>query len=207
MPADLWATISAERTALAADLEPLAAEQWQTPSLCADWTVRDVVAHMAATAMITPPSFFVKMAGSGFKLARMQTKDIAAVRGDTPADTLATFRSIVGSTKHPPGPVDSWLGETIIHSEDVRRALSIGHSYPPDAVVRVADFFKGSNLIIGTKRRIDGVALRATDVQWSHGSGPEASGPILSLLLAMTGRKAALADLAGDGTEVLRARP
>jgi uncharacterized protein (TIGR03083 family) len=204
---DPWATIRAERTALAADLDGLADEKWQTTSLCSDWTVRDVLAHMAATAMITPPTFFVKMAGSGFSLPRMQTKDIAAVRGDTPADTLAVFTSIVGSTKHPPGPVDSWLGETIVHSEDIRRPLGITRAYPTESVVRLADFFKGSNLIIGTKRRIDGLTLTATDVTWSNGAGPEVSGPILALLLAMTGRKAALGELSGDGTEILRTRP
>jgi len=95
----------------------------------------------------------------------------------------------------------------LVHAQDIRRPLGIRHEYPMGAVVRVADFFKGSNLIIGTKRRIDGVALRATDTEWSHGTGPELSGPMLSLLMAMTGRKAALADLSGDGVATLKARP
>jgi len=70
----------------------------------------------------------------------------------------------------------------------------------------VADFYKGSNTLIGAKNRIAGVALRATDTDWSHGSGPEVSGPLLSLVMAMTGRKVALDDLEGPGLEVLRAR-
>jgi len=74
-------------------------------------------------------------------------------------------------------------------------------------VRRVADFYAGSNLIIGAKRRIDGLTLRATDATWSHGSGPEVSGPALSLVMAMTGRKAALDDLSGDGVATLRTRP
>jgi hypothetical protein len=73
-------------------------------------------------------------------------------------------------------------------------------------VVEVAGFFAKSNLLIGTKRRIEGLSLRATDVSWSHGSGPEVSGPILSLLMAMTGRKAALDDLSGEGVATLRSR-
>ena len=51
-----------------------------------------------------------------------------------------------------------------------------------------------------------GVALRATDTDWQHGSGPEVTGPMIALLLAMTGRKAALDDLKGDGAAVLRER-
>lgn len=70
----------------------------------------------------------------------------------------------------------------------------------------MADFYKGSNLLIGAKSRIAGVTLRATDADWSHGSGPEVSGPLLSLVLAMTGRKVALGDLEGPGVEVLRSR-
>jgi hypothetical protein len=91
-----------------------------------------------------------------------------------------------------------------VHGEDIRRPLGIAHAYPMDALTRVADFYKGSNLLIGAKRRIAGVTLRATDADWSTGTGPEAAGPMLSLLLAMTGRSAALADLTGEGVASLR---
>ena len=204
---DIWPVIHAERKALAADLQGLTDDQWSAATLCGQWTVRDAVAHMTATAKITPPVFFAKLAGSGFKLERLQDKDIAVERGSSPADTLARFEAIETSVKHPPGPVESWLGETVVHSEDIRRPLGIRHEYPADAVQRVADFYAGSNLIIGAKRRIDGLTLRATDATWSHGSGPEVSGPALSLVMAMTGRKAALDDLSGDGVATLRTRP
>ena len=94
----------------------------------------------------------------------------------------------------------------IVHSEDIRRALGIQHEYPTDAVVTVADFYKGSNLLIGSKRRISGLTLRATDAEWRHGTGPEVSGPILSLVMAMTGRKVADDDLTGEGVATLRSR-
>jgi uncharacterized protein (TIGR03083 family) len=203
---DIWPTIHAERKALATDLEGLNTDDWGKTTLCDRWTVEDLVAHMTATARISTPAFFAKLISSGFSFDRLQTKDIEAVKGATPADTLAAFRAEVDSTRHPPGPVDSWLGETIIHSEDIRRPLGITHTYPSDAVVRVADFYKGSNLIVGAKKRIDGLSLRATDTEWSHGSGPEVSGPVLSLVLAMTGRKGALDDLTGEGVEQLRQR-
>jgi hypothetical protein len=64
-----------------------------------------------------------------------------------------------------------------------------------------------SNLLIRAKRRISGLTLRATDTGWSSGSGPEVSGPMLSLLPAMTGRAAAVADLEGEGVATLRSRP
>ena len=203
---DTWTTIQAERQALAADLQDLTSEQWATPSLCSQWTVRDVLAHMTSTASLTPPAFFAKLASSGFNFDKLQESGIAAQRGDSPAATMAHFEAVETSRKHPPGPADTWLGETIVHAEDIRRPLGIKHSYPTEAVVRVADFFKGSNLLIGSKKRISGLRLLATDTEWSHGTGPEVTGPILTLVMAMTGRKAADDDLTGEGVETLRSR-
>lgn len=203
---DIWPVIQAEREALATDLQALGADQWATTSLCSQWTVRDVTAHMTATAKITPAGFFAKLAMSGFSFGRLQDKDIAAQKGATPADTLARFEAVRTSENHPPGPADTMLGETIVHAEDIRRPLGIRHDYPGGALVRVADFYKGSNLLIGSKKRIDGLTLRATDAEWSHGTGPEVSGPLLSLVMAMTGRKAAIGDLTGDGVTTLQAR-
>ena len=106
----------------------------------------------------------------------------------------------------PPGPVDSWLGETLVHAEDIRRPLGITHAYPLDALSRVAGFYRGSNLLIGGKTRVAGLTLHATDTDWTAGSGPEAKGPILALVLATTGRAAALDDLTGEGVATLRER-
>ena len=201
---DQWTLIHPEREALAADLANLDAAQWQTPSLCALWTVREVLAHMTATAAMTPARFIAKFAASGFNFTSMSNKDVVAELGGSPEETLARFRAQATSTTSPPGPMDTWVGEVIIHAEDIRRPLGIVHAYAPAAVVRVADFYKRSNTLIGAKNRIAGVTLRANDVAWSHGSGPEVTGPLLSLVLAMTGRKVALDDLEGQGVEVLR---
>jgi len=204
---DIWPVVRDERSALAADLAPLSEQQWSTPSLCNDWTVRDVLAHMTATAKVTPASFFPKLIGSRFSFGLMLADDIATERGASGAETLSHFEGVITSQKRPPGPRDTVLGETIIHSEDIRRALGLRHDYPTDAVVEVADFYKGSNLIIGAKRRIGGLTLRASDTDWSHGTGPEVTGPILAIVMAMTGRKAALDQLSGDGVATLRERP
>ena len=170
--ADLWSMIHHERAALADDLATLSDEQWDVPSMCTGWSVRDVVAHLTASAKISVPGFFIKMAGSGFSFTRMQTKDIAVERGASTAETLERFRGQITSTTHPPGPTDTWLGEAVIHGADIRRPLGIAQSTPTDAAVRVAEFYKGSNLVVGAKKRIDGLQLTATDADWSTGSGP-----------------------------------
>ncbi len=203
---DIWSTIHTERMALADQLADVDDEAWDTASLCEAWTVRDVVAHMTATAKISPLSFLPKLIGSGFSLGRMQAKDVARERGTSAADTLARFRSIVSSSKHPPGPSDTWLGEVIVHAEDVRRPLGLAHAYPLDAAAQVADSYAKSNLIIGGKRRMAGLNLTATDTSWTRGEGPEVAGPMMSLLLAVTGRRSGLDDLTGDGVSILAGR-
>lgn len=202
---DIWPVVHAERKALVADLSGLDAQQWAATSLSTDWTVRDVVAHMTATAKVTPAGFFPKLASNGFSFSKMQAKDIASESGNSIADTLANFEAIVNSTKRPPGPAATMLGETIVHAQDIRGALGLAHEYPMPAVMQVADFYKGSNLLIGTKKRIAGLTLKATDAEWSNGTGPEVSGPMLTLLMAMTGRKVT-DQLTGDGVETLRSR-
>lgn len=201
-----WPLIHAEREALAADLGSLTDEQWAMQSLCTGWSVRDVLGHMTATAKMTPPKFFAGLAGAGFRFNAMTEKDIAREATPNPSDGLAEFRRHVKDSTHPPGPLESMLGEAVIHSADIRRPLGMSREYPEEALTRVADFFKGSNLLTGAKRRITGLTLRATDTDWSTGSGPEVTGPHLSLVLAMVGRSAVLADLSGEGLATLRSR-
>ncbi|MCV7075548.1 maleylpyruvate isomerase family mycothiol-dependent enzyme [Mycobacterium szulgai] len=203
---DIWTTIAAERKALADDLTDLTPGQWDVQSLCAGWTVRDVVAHLSATAALNPPKFFGGMLKAGFNFDKFANGQLAKHRGPDPAATLGEFRSLQDSTSAPPGPKVSWLGEVVIHGADIRRPLGIPHSYPTDAVRQVIDFYKGSNLLSGAKKRVAGLALHATDDDWQHGHGELVEGPLLSLLLAMTGRGAACGDLRGPGVPTLRNR-
>jgi uncharacterized protein (TIGR03083 family) len=198
--------IHAEREALADDLAGIDDDKWRTPSLCSGWSVRDVLGHMAATARMTPPKFFLGFARSGFNFNAMTAKDVKRETAGTPQEGLAAFRGLVNATTHPPGPVDAMLAEVIVHSEDIRRPLFIIREYPEASVTRAADFYKGSNLIVGGKKRIEGLRLRATDTDWSTGDGPEVTGPAISLLLAIAGRSAALKDLSGAGLDTLAAR-
>ena len=204
---DLRALLRQERKALAADLEAIDEAAWETPSLCPGWTVRDVLAHMTALARMTPPMYFKKLVASGFNLGRLQARDIALERECDPAETLSRFRAVTASTRGLRAvPPTLALGETLLHAEDIRRPLGIGHEYPLAALVTVADAYKGSNVVVGTKRRITGLTLRATDTDWSTGTGPVVSGSMLALVMAMGGRLASLAALEGEGAETLRSR-
>ena len=197
--------IKAERIATADALAALPPADWDRPSLCAGWTVRDVVAHMIDSQTVTQPRFFARFAASGFRFPVMTRRNIETIRdGRSDGELLELLRSRTDARTAPPGPVLSWLGEAIVHGEDVTRAVGGYRDHPIEHLVAVADFYKRSNTLIGAMRRIDGLTLRATDADWRHGSGPEVSGPMIALVLAMTGRTAALSELGGDGVAVLR---
>ncbi len=176
-----WPTIHEQRGALANDLADLTAEQWRLPSLCPGWTVHQVLAHQVATAKMSPGKFFVKFAASGFNFTKFSNTALAVETTGGPAATLAAFRQVQTSTKAPPGPGDTWLGETLVHSEDIRRPLGIAHSYPLAWVTRATEFYAKSNAVIGGKKRVDGLTLKATDTDWSHGPDPSSKGrPIVA---------------------------
>jgi uncharacterized protein (TIGR03083 family) len=203
---DAWPMIHAERQALVTDLEAVTDEQWATPSLCAGWSVRDVLAHLMAAADQTPGGFVVRLAGSGFKFNKMVDKDIAKRTQGPPPSTLTAFKTRLNATTHPPGPIEAMVGEAVVHGEDIRRPLGISRTYPAETLIAVADFYKKSNLLLGGKRRVTGLTLRATDIDWSTGAGPEVTGPAASLVLGIAGRKAALDDLSGEGVAAFRTR-
>ena len=206
MSDSIWPTIHAERQALADDLADLNDKQWATPSLCSEWNVHEVTAHLLSAAKMTPPKFLRKFAAAGFNFDKFAGKEVAAESTGGPAATLAAFRAAQPRQTAPPGPKDTWLGEAFVHGEDIRRPLGIKRAYPLPEVTRAIAFYTKSNAIIGGRNRVAGLTLKATDTDFAIGDGPLVEGPAISLLLAASGRKVALDDLSGPGVDTLRAR-
>jgi uncharacterized protein (TIGR03083 family) len=202
----IWPTIHAERQALARDLADLTPEQWALQSLCSEWNVHQVLAHLLSAAKMTPVKFFRRYAAAGFRFNDFTAKQVAVEGASGPPQTLSSFRAARARTTAPPGPRETWLGEAFVHGEDIRRPLGIAHDYPLPEVARTLAFYARSNAIIGGKKRVSGLTLTATDTSVSVGSGPRVEGPVVSLMLAATGRKSALEDLSGPGVEELRRR-
>jgi uncharacterized protein (TIGR03083 family) len=206
MAESVWPTIHAERTALADDLAGLDPAAWATPSLCPGWTVADVLAHLLSLARMTPPRFVSRLAAARFDFNAYSAKQIALEGSAGPAATLAAFRAAESRESAPPGPKETWLGENLVHGEDIRRPLGIPHDFDLGAVTRVITFYAGSNPIIHGKQRLAGLTLEATDTDFTLGSGPLVRGPAVALMLAATGRKAALEELSGPGVATLQNR-
>ena len=204
--AEVWRMIHEQRAKTADMLDTLTPEQWDAQSLCADWTVRDVVAHCIETHLMTPGRFFSLFAGSAFRFNAMSAKRVAIHRTEPVSELLKQFRDSAGRTTGPPGPALTPLGEAVIHGEDIARPASKRIDVSPDTLIAVADYAVRTTPLLHGKQRSAGLRLRATDVEWTSGTGAEVSGPAASLILAVCGRRQALDDLSGDGLATLRTR-
>ena len=202
----VWPAIHTERAALAADLADLTDEQWSVPSLCAGLSVREVLAHLTAGASLNTVRWLAGVIRCRFDFDKQVAMRLAEHLGTTPAETLERFRHIVPSRTKPALPAIAVLGETIVHAEDIRRPLGIRRDYPIEVVTRVAEYYRGTDLVVVAKGRIGGLKLVADDGPFTSGSGLLVSGPTMALVMAMTGRAAYCNGLDGDGVELLRSR-
>jgi uncharacterized protein (TIGR03083 family) len=202
----LWPMVHAERAALVEDLEALDEAQWSQQSLCGRWNVEEVVAHLTAAASIGRLRWLSSVLGARFDFDLHNQRRLAEHRGTNPVDTLAGFRGIVASTTAPSDHTAAFLGEVIVHSQDIRRPLGIGRVPPIDTVTRVAEFYASRDFAVPSRTAIKNLRLEATDGTFATGNGPLVSGTTLALTMAMAGRGAFCDDLTGDGVALLRGR-
>jgi uncharacterized protein (TIGR03083 family) len=205
--ADVWSLVHAERAALIDDLERLDDAQWAAPSLCAGWTVHDVVAHLVDSALTTRLGFLVGLARARLDFDRQNARGVQRHRAASPRETLERLGQVAARTSTPPAPLDSRLVEEVVHGEDIRRPLGLRRGYPPETVVRALRLQARTPASFGgAKELLAQVRLTATDLDLSLGNGPPVTGSALSLLLAVCGRRLTSGDLDGPGVAVLVAR-
>jgi uncharacterized protein (TIGR03083 family) len=205
---DVWPLVHAERAALINHLANLDDVRWAEQSLCGGWTVHDVAAHLVDTARTTRLRFVVGLARARFDFHRQNARGVQCHRGTSPQETMERLRRVQSRRSTPPAPLDSRLVEEVVHGEDIRRPLGITHSYSEEAVLRSLRLqARTPGAFGGARELVSGVRLTATDADVSIGDGPDVTGPALSLLLAVSGRRVAFADLDGPGVPALAAAP
>jgi uncharacterized protein (TIGR03083 family) len=204
-----WQLIEQERLSLADLLSGLTPAEWEHPSLCTGWRVRDVAAHVAMAPQ--PPSVWsmlveaVRARGSFDRL----NHDVSVRHANRPgADLVAELRTHAASRRLP--AVTNYrniLFDILVHGQDIAIPLGRQRVMPLDAAVAGADRVWTAGWPFWARRRLAGFHLSATDVEWSVSSGRhEVRGPISALLLLLTGRAAALDQLTGDGVAELSTR-
>ena len=203
---DTWELLAAERRTLAAELEALTPQQWTAQSQCVDWTVRDVVAHVAMTPMLRMGAVLPTMIRYRFDVPRVIS---VLARNDrrAPAQLVAALSDVAEARGTPPKATgDNVLADIVLHGQDIRRPLAMPCASSPAALRAAADTLARSDFNCGSAKRSRGLSLVATDVDWSHGSGPAVRGPLHAIIEAIGGRSAATSDLSGDGVLELVAR-
>ncbi len=202
----LWALAHAERAALAEDLSDLRAEQWRHGTLCGQWDVEQVVAHLTAAASLNQWRWVRSMLGARFHVNEHNQRRLDEHRGSTPAETLARFRAVIDSTTAPSGHTPAYLGEVIVHAQDIRQPLGLTRTPNIDALTPVADFFACRNFAVASRTTVAGLRLRADDGPFATGDGPLVTGSTLALVMSMAARAPYLDQLDGPGVPTLRAR-
>ena len=207
-----WRMVGDEREDILAFLNGLEPGQWQAPSLCEGWQVRDVSVHLLVDEPFREigwPRGLAKLARMGFSIHRANDWWIEHNRARSAGDILAMWQRSLA-----PGLVARTLGAGtclragVIHHQDMRRPLGMARIIPAERLRSVLETIvtpRGS-INLGSRERAAGLRLRATDADWVHGDGPEVSGPAEALMMALSGRGVALAELEGDGKPILADR-
>ncbi|WP_017541292.1 maleylpyruvate isomerase family mycothiol-dependent enzyme [Nocardiopsis halophila] len=188
--ADRLRIARAERRRIRTTLEGLEPGQWSAPSLCAGWTVRDVAAHVAANARTGMARFLVSMAAHRFDHDAYNRTSAAAWgrRGERALlEALDTDRAMLAFRVAPA----LLLVDHVVHHQDIRRPLGLGAEFPEEHLAAALEAVTTAGPFAQDARRAQGRRVVATDIDWSHGEGPEEMrGTAEGLLLTLTGRDA-----------------
>ena len=203
---DVMAEAVRERAELVDLLSTLTDEEWAAPSLCIDWSVRDVVAHMVSYDGLGPVGAAGLAVRGRLWPDRMNAVGVARLADRDPTDLVAHLRD------HPrPSGFTAALGgavalvDTLIHHQDIRRPLGRPREVP-DERVRLALGFAWTAPVVRGFWNVRGARLSAPRVDWAAGRGPEAQGEPEAVLMVVAGRRGVLEELDGPGVERLRPR-
>jgi uncharacterized protein (TIGR03083 family) len=199
---DIRDMIAAQRTELGELLAGLPAARWDEPSLCAGWRVREVVAHITMPFRYSGRRFAVELARSGGRFGamadRVARRDAASLGPDELAE--AVLSNVGHPWKPPGGGFEGALSHDVIHGLDVTVPLGLPHVVPEERLRLVLPGSLSERSVRYFGVDLDGVELRADDMEWSLGSGAAVTGAAADLLLVVCGRPVAPGRLKGEAS-------
>jgi uncharacterized protein (TIGR03083 family) len=174
--------------------------------LCGRWDVEEVVAHLTAAASLNQWKWLRSMLGARFRPDVHNQRRLIEHRGSTPAETLDRFRAVIKSTTAPSAHIPAYLGEVVVHAQDIRHPLGLVRTPSVDALTPVAAFFARRNFTVASRTHVAGLHLQADDGPFIAGSGSLVTGSTLALVMSMAGRVPYVDELNGPGVHLLRSR-
>jgi len=188
-----------EREGFASFLDGLTSQQWNSPTLCELWTVREVAIHTVSYDELTTAGLVGRFLKGRLNTDRINAIGVADYSDRSPQQITVLIRSYAqphGLTGGFGGKIA--LTDGMVHQQDIRRSIGLPRTIDPERLRTALNFARFAPTIRGAWRA-RGVRLVASDLDWSHGRGPEVRGPGEALLMAMAGRRAALDDVDGPG--------
>jgi uncharacterized protein (TIGR03083 family) len=188
-----------ERVEFASFLEGLTPEQWDNPTLCDKWRVREVAIHTVSYDELSTARLVRRFVKGRLSTDRINAIGVADYADRSPEQIVGMIRA----NTEPHGLTGGFGGrialtDGMIHQQDIRRSIGLSRTIDPERLRTALDFARFAPTIRGAWRAC-GVRLVATDLEWAYGKGPEVRGSGEALLMAMAGRRAALTDLDGPG--------
>lgn len=213
MGADAWDLVDAERLALADFLTGLSPDEWSTPSLCGEWSVQEVAAHLAFANTMPLRTLFLELARDRFRANTTNARLARQWARRGPAEIVARLQNVAGAHSRTPvtRPQDV-LADFICHNLDIRRPLGRERLAPPDPTRRALTTYVGMGIpqamafARNPKATARGLHLVADDIGWEHGEGPLVTAPSSALIRALTGRPVGDDELSGPGAAHLYTR-
>lgn len=194
----------AERADLADFLATLTPREWHAPTLCTEWTVKDVVAHVISYEELEWAGLLRRFAkGRVVRANQVGVDEYSTLAPDQLVDFLRGHLQPRGLTALFDGMIA--LVDATIHHQDIRRSLGRPREIPSERLHRVLQL-TSTNPRLRVPRRIKGLRLLAEDIGGEAGDGHAVIGPGEALMMAMAGRPDALTDLRGPGLSMLASR-
>lgn len=205
---DTFAEIADERRGLADLLSGLTGDQQAARSLCGEWSVHDVAAHLIVSLEVSIPKFMLSMLVCRGSFDRANIRLTRQLARRPIEEIIEVLRQKAETRFTPPGAgPEAPLTDLLVHGLDIRWPLRLTRDVPRERLQKSLTFLSCTPARgIVAKGTLNGLRFEANDIDWAHGSGPTVSGNAEALLLAITGRSAAFALLSGDGVSTLRAR-
>ena len=205
--AEAFVEVAAARRDLQVLLDGLDDIDWDRPTLCEGWRVREVVSHVASAPDARMSRVLPKVIAARGRVDVMLDR-MAREGGARPVDEIREHhrRNIEARTLPPGVPPQQFLTDVVIHSLDIAKPNGWDLELPVERIrlalstlVNLGGPFRG-------RQRAEGLHCDTTDIDWRAGCGDHVRGPSQPMLLALAGRKPMCSELAGAGVEALRTR-
>jgi uncharacterized protein (TIGR03083 family) len=199
---DVYRLTTANRLMIADFLDGLDDAAWSAETLCNGWTVHHMAAHFVQPMLIGFGRFLLASFRYRGDTARTVDHFTRRLAQRSRAELTGLLRARAADRVDPPrvGPMGPFA-ETCVHLRDIARPLGLDTDVPVTHWRILLGYLTSPTAApaLAPPGRLAGLRLVATDIDFAAGEGALVTGPAEALGMAITGRRAALADLSGPG--------